>query len=104
MFGSAFSRRTPCYNLSRTYRSPVKFYASAAALLLLATARAATPAPAPLKPLPAHCQFKKAQLGNVTRVIGARLHAPITITANASAPITADFSGMDPRVALAAAA
>jgi len=65
--------------------------------IFLAASALASPAPKPLR-------FDRVPLGNVARVLSARFHAPVTIEANATAPITGDFSGLNLRQALAAAA
>jgi hypothetical protein len=61
---------------------------------------AATPAPAEAIPL----RFEHVPLGNVVRIISARFRFQVTVTAQSTAPITGDFSGLTPRQALAAAA
>lgn len=66
-------------------------------LLLAATALRAAPEPRPLR-------FDRAPLGNVARVLGARLHATVAIEANAAAPVSGDFSRLEPGAALAEAA
>jgi len=48
-------------------------------------------------------RFERIPLGNVVRVLSARFATPVTIVANARAPITGDFSAMDLRHALGAA-
>ena len=49
-------------------------------------------------------RFHHMPLGNVVRVLSARFHAQVTITAGATAPVTGDFTGMDLPHALAEAA
>ena len=48
-------------------------------------------------------RFEKMPLGNVVRILSARFSTPVTIAANARAPITGDFSAMDLPRALGAA-
>jgi len=48
-------------------------------------------------------KFNKVPLGNFVRILSARFGATVAIGANARAPITGDFSGMDLRQALTAA-
>jgi hypothetical protein len=49
-------------------------------------------------------KFSKVPLGNVMRVLSARYGVPFTIEANATAPITGDFAGLDLPAAVAEAA
>jgi len=65
--------------------------------VLLCWALLAPPAPPPL-------HFDHLPLGSVARVLSARFHAPITILAKATMPVSGDFSGMDLRQAIEAAA
>lgn len=44
---------------------------------------------------PAPMYFNHALLGNVVRVISARFHTRVALTAGAKAPITGDFSHLD---------
>ena len=67
---------------------PLLFFA-----LLPAAGASGEPAPPPLR-------FEKIPLGNVALILSARFNAPVTITANARAPITGDFSGLDLGAAL----
>ena len=67
------------------------------AFLTFAAAAAGSGASAPL-------HFDNMPLGNVVRILSARYHAPVTLTAGAQAPITGDLTGMDVRQALAEAA
>ena len=68
-----------------------------------AAVAAADPAgPAPKIPAKA-LRFERVPLGNVVRVLSARFATPVTIAANARAPISGDFSEMDLARALAAA-
>jgi len=57
---------------------------------------------APAAPPPLH--FEHLPLGSVARVLSARFHVPITLLAKATSPVSGDFSGMDLRQALDAAA
>jgi hypothetical protein len=59
----------------------------------------ATPAVSPHLSL----RFEAMPLGNVARILSAQFNAPVTIAANARAPITGDFSKLDLKEALAAA-
>ncbi len=65
--------------------------------LFLALAASAAAAPAPLR-------FDHAPLGNAVRVIAARLGATVSVAANATAPVSGDFSSLAPAAALAEAA
>jgi len=67
------------------------------AFLTFAAAAAGSGASAPL-------HIDNMPLGNVVRILSARYHAPVTLTAGAQAPITGDLTGMDVRQALAEAA
>jgi hypothetical protein len=49
----------------------------------------------PKSPLPPPLRFEKMPLGNVVRVLSARFHAPVTVAAQATVPITGDFSALD---------
>ena len=76
----------------------MKLFSSALAFFLAAvTAGAAGPTVPALR-------FDKVPLGNVVRILSARFSAPVTITANARAPITGDFSGLAVGAALTAVA
>jgi hypothetical protein len=55
--------------------------------LFLALSAGAAPAKNPLR-------FEHLPLGNVVRIIAARSGVPVTITAQATSPITGDFSGL----------
>ncbi len=46
-------------------------------------------------------RFDNVPLGNVARLLSARFDVPISIAANAKAPITGDFAGMDLKSSLA---
>jgi hypothetical protein len=70
--------------------------------LLLTPAGFAAAAPAAMPAAALH--FDRMQLGNVARVLSARFRTPVTITANASAPISGDFSSLDLAQALREAA
>ncbi len=69
-------------------------------LLTPAGFAAAAPAAMPAAAL----RFDRMQLGNVARVLSARFRTAVTITANASAPISGDFSSLDLAQALREAA
>ena len=49
-------------------------------------------------------RFDHLPLGNAVRILSARASVPVTIKANAKAPVTGDFSRLDLRPALAEAA
>jgi hypothetical protein len=66
-------------------------------IFLSSGSSAATDAPSPLR-------FEKTPLGNAVRRIAARLGATVSIAANATAPVSGDFSHLDPKAALAEAA
>lgn len=70
-------------------------------ILALIAGPMGTPAPAPIPP---PLQFDHVALGNVSRVISARFHAPVTLFAGAKVPITGDFSKLDLDGCLAEAA
>jgi hypothetical protein len=74
----------------------MKTFLPVLALFLGVTAMAA-PARKPL-------QFEHLPLGNVVRIISARYQIPVTIKANAKAPISGDFSRLDLRQGLGEAA
>jgi hypothetical protein len=84
--------------------------ASAAAMVPAVAAPLAAPVAAPALNSPAHpaalsLKFSKAPLGNVMRVFSARFGGmPLTIEADATAPISGDFSSDDVKTAVGEAA
>jgi hypothetical protein len=74
----------------------MKLFSAVLAFFLAAAAAGANGGPA--------LRFARVPLGNVALVLSARFQVPVTITTNARAPITGDFSGLDLAAALAAAA
>jgi hypothetical protein len=78
----------------------MKVFALTACIFILlspATGMAAPAAPPPLR-------FEKTPLGNAVRMIAPRLGAIVSIAANATAPVSGDFSKLDPKAALTEAA
>lgn len=83
----------------------MKLSTIALAFFLAAAAAPGWAAQAPRQPAALHLplRFDKVPLGNVARILSAQFQVTVAIAANARAPITGDFSGMDLQKALAAA-
>ena len=62
------------------------------------------PVPEATDRMPSPLKFEKMKLGNVARVLSARLNVPVTIEAKADALVTGDYSHMDLRRSLSDAA
>jgi hypothetical protein len=73
-------------------------------LLFLLLAAPAFASAAPVAVPAAALHFDRMLLGNVARVLSARFKTAVTITANADAPISGDFSSLDLPQALREAA
>jgi hypothetical protein len=84
---------------------PLALFFFLAAAGLVASAATVPAAPGATTVLSPHLslRFKKMPLGNVARVLSAQFNAPVTIVANAQAPITGDFSNLSLKEALTAA-
>ena len=54
--------------------------------------------------MPSALKFDRMKLGNVARILSARMNVPVTIEAKADAEITGDYGHMDLRRALSDAA
>lgn len=71
----------------------MKVFALAACIFILLQPAIGRAAPPPLR-------FEKTPLGNAVRMISARLGATVSIAANATAPVSGDFSQLGPKAAL----
>ena len=65
------------------------FFAAAPVVWAQSPAAESKPAPAGIA-----LRFERVALGNVVRVISAKFNVPITIAANATVPVTGDFSNL----------
>jgi hypothetical protein len=83
--------------LKNSIAPPVNRLIPTFALLFLtaAAARAVLPADGPAAAAALPLSFQGAPLGNVVRVFSARFGVPLTVEANAKAPISGDFHDMD---------
>jgi len=69
----------------------MKLFSPASVFFLAALGAAAAEPGVPASPA---LRFANLPLGNVAMVLSARFHAPVTITTNAGARISGDFSGL----------